>query len=105
MLREKGILPERVKGYCCQSTTHFDAANRVAAGLASATIAIRVAAMGRGSGESALDFVPITEEPYELVIPEKYLDNKGIIALLKAIEDVEWRAEVEKMGGYRWEAK
>jgi len=103
MIKEKGILPAQIKGYYCQSITHFDAANRVAAGLASATIAIRVAAMGRGSGESDLDFIPITEEPYELIIPEKYLENKGIIALLKAIEDIEWRSITEKMGGYRWE--
>ena len=102
MLKEKGILPAQIKGYYCQSITHFDAANRVAAGLASATIAIRVAAMGRGATESDLDFIPITEEPYELIIPEKHLENKGIIALLKAIEDIEWRTQVEKMGGYVW---
>ncbi|MCL1876198.1 MAG: molybdopterin-binding protein [Synergistaceae bacterium] len=102
MLRERGILPEQVKGYYHQSITHFDAANRVAAGLASATIAIRVAARGRAP-DSQLSFIPITVEPYELVIPEKYLDHKGIIALLKALQDSEWRAQVDNMGGYRWE--
>jgi putative molybdopterin biosynthesis protein len=99
MLEEKGISPDRVKGYNCQSITHFDAANRVAAGLASATAAIRVAASGRAE----LSFIPITVEPYELVIPEKYLDHAGIIALLKAVEDGGWRAQVGEMGGYRWE--
>jgi putative molybdopterin biosynthesis protein len=103
LLKERGILPEQVKGYWRQSITHFDAANRVAAGLASATIAIRVAALSRTSSEFELSFIPITVEPYELVIPEKYLDHKGIIALIKAIEDCEWRTQVEKMGGYRWE--
>ncbi|MCL2767822.1 MAG: molybdopterin-binding protein [Synergistaceae bacterium] len=97
MLEESKIRPDEVKGYYCQSITHFDAANRVAAGLASATIAIRVAA------SSELTFIPITVEPYELIIPEKYLDHKGIRALMRAIEDSEWRAQVEKMGGYRWE--
>ena len=104
MLEEKGILSHQVKGYHCQSITHFDAANRVAAGLASATIAIRVAALGGGASDPELSFIPITVEPYELVIPEKYLEHKGIRALLKAMEDDEWRAQVEKMGGYRWEA-
>ena len=106
MLEKRGISPLQVKGYHCQSITHFDAANRVAAGLASATIAIRVAALSRGTSDatgSELSFIPITVEPYEIVIPEKYLDHKGIIALMKAIEDSEWRAQVEKMGGYRWE--
>ena len=103
MLKEKGILPQQVKGYNCQSITHFDAANRVAAGLASATIAIRVAALGGADSERELSFIPITVEPYELIIPEKYLDHTGIKALMKAIEDNEWRAQVEKMGGYRWE--
>lgn len=102
MLKERGILPDQVKGYYNQSITHFDAANRVAAGLASATIAIRVAASGR-TPDSQLTFIPITVEPYELVIPEKYMDNKGIIALLQAVQDGEWRLQVENMGGYRWE--
>ncbi|MCL2147324.1 MAG: molybdopterin-binding protein, partial [Synergistaceae bacterium] len=101
MLKERGITPQQVKGYNCQSITHFDAANRVAAGLASATIAIRVAALGRTDPQHGLSFIPITVEPYELVIPEKYLGNDGIKALMKAIEDVEWRAQVEKMGGYK----
>jgi len=101
MLEEKGISPSQVKGYNCRSMTHFDAANRVAAGLASATLAIRVVASG--SSASELTFIPITVEPYELVIPEKYLEHKGIRALMKAVEDDEWRAQVGEMGGYRWE--
>lgn len=97
MLKERGISPNSVKGYDRISITHFDAANRVSAGLASAAIAIRVAAMHGG-----LEFIPIAFEPFELVIPEKYLEHEGIIALLEAVNEDGWRSQVEKMGGYKW---
>jgi putative molybdopterin biosynthesis protein len=49
-----------------------------------------------------LDFIPLAEEPYELVIPAKYMDHHAIAALLESLDDSEWRRTVESMGGYRW---
>ncbi|NLX75097.1 MAG: molybdopterin biosynthesis protein [Synergistaceae bacterium] len=89
--------PSEVKGYDQHCTTHMEAANRVFSGLADATLGIKAVA-----DALKLDFIPLAEEPYELVIPEKYLNHIGIIALLKSLEDKEWRKKVEKMGGYRW---
>ncbi len=99
LLTEKGIDPAAVRGYDRQTITHFDAANRIVAGLADAALAIRVVA-----DSLDLDFVPVTLEPYELVIPEKYMPLPGIAALLAATGDPEWRNAVERLGGYRWEA-
>ena len=65
--------------------------------LADATLGIKSAADALG-----LDFIPLTEEPYELVIPEEYMNHPGIAALLDSLHDAEWRAKVEEMGGYRW---
>lgn len=89
--------PLEIKGYNQHSTTHMEAANRVYSGLADATLGIKAVA-----DSLKLDFIPLTEEPYELVIPEQYLNHIGIIALLESLEDKEWRKKVEKMGGYRW---
>lgn len=98
LLTSNNMNPTRVKGYEHQTITHFDAANRIVAGLADAALAIRVVA-----DSLDLDFVPLTLEPYELVIPEKHAELPGIAALLKATRESAWRRAVEHMGGYRWE--
>lgn len=97
LLKKEGVPSSEIKGYSQICTTHMEAANRVSSGLADATLGIKSAADALG-----LDFIPITEEPYELVIPKKYTDHPGIAALLDALNDKEWRGKVEKMGGYRW---
>lgn len=97
LLKQNGKSPSDIKGYTQQCTTHMEAANRVHTGLADATLGIKSAADALG-----LDFIPLAEEPYELVIPEEYMDHIGIKALLDSINDVKWRESVEAMGGYRW---
>ena len=97
LLKLAGKNPADIKGYTQQWTTHMEAANRVYTGLADATLGIKSAADALG-----LDFIPLAEEPYELVIPEEYMEHPGIKALLDSIEDPKWRESVEAMGGYRW---
>ena len=97
MLRQEGLSSDNVKGYGQICTTHMEAANRVHSGAADAALGIKSAADALD-----LDFIPITEEPYELVIPCEYLEHPGIKALLDSLEDPEWRRKVEEMGGYRW---
>lgn len=97
LLQEKGIAVSDVNGYSIQATTHFDAANRIASGVADAALGIKAAADALG-----LDFIPITEEPYELVYPQEYEDHPCIQALMDALDDPEWRRDVDKLGGYRW---
>ena len=89
LLSKNGLSPKNIRGYGQQLLTHFDAANRVAAGLADAAIAIRVAAKALG-----LDFVFLTLEPYELIVPERYAEHPGILALIAATRDDEWRRRV-----------
>ncbi|MEG1603392.1 MAG: molybdopterin biosynthesis protein [Cloacibacillus sp.] len=97
LLRENKTAPEAIKGYSQICTTHMEAANRVYTGLADATLGIKSAADALG-----LDFIPLAEEPYELVIPEAFIGHPGIAALLEALNDEEWRKKVDEMGGYRW---
>ena len=97
LLRQNKVNPDKIKGYQQICTTHMEAANRVYTGIADATLGIKSAADALG-----LDFIPITEEPYELVIPDKYLDHPGITAMLDSLKDEDWRGKVDQMGGYRW---
>lgn len=97
LLKKTGKTPSEIKGYEQQCTTHMEAANRVFSGLADATLGIKSAADALG-----LDFIPLTEEPYELVIPSIYMEHPTIHALLDSLDDREWKETVEAMGGYRW---
>jgi putative molybdopterin biosynthesis protein len=97
LLDREGIDRREVAGYETISLTHLDAANRIASGVADAALGIKAAADALG-----LDFIPLAEEPYELVIPRKYLDHLAVTALLEALDDADWRSRVERMGGYRW---
>ncbi|MCE5202530.1 MAG: molybdopterin biosynthesis protein MoeA [Synergistaceae bacterium] len=96
-LKQMGKPPSEIRGYEQQCITHMEAANRVYTGLADATLGIKSAADALG-----LDFIPIAEEPYELVIPAEHMGHPTIAALLDSLKDEEWRNTVERMGGYRW---
>ena len=97
LLKKYGKPSSEIKGYAQQCTTHMEAANRVYTGLADATLGIKSAADALG-----LDFIPLAEEPYELVIPDEYILHPSVKALLESLKDEEWRNRVDKMGGYRW---
>ena len=97
LLKQAGKPPSEINGYEQQCTTHMEAANRVFTGLADATLGIKSAADALG-----LDFIPLAEEPYELVIPSEYMGHPTVNALLDSLGDREWRETVEAMGGYRW---
>ncbi len=91
------IVPEEIEGYAVQCTTHLEAANRVASHISDVTLGIKSAA-----DALALEFIPLAEEPYELVADARYLSHSGVAALFECLDDPQWRALVERMGGYRW---
>ena len=47
-----------------------------------------------------LDFVSLLEERYDLVIPQIYYQSELLQPLLRLLDDSEFRAEVEALGGY-----
>lgn len=97
LFRRETIDPRNVRGYENCSTTHFDAGNRVLRGFADAAAGIKSVADALG-----LDFLPLAEEPYELVYFRAVEGHPGIAALLESLSDTGWRAMVDRMGGYRW---
>jgi putative molybdopterin biosynthesis protein len=95
MLGNNGLNATAVLGYDRISITHLEAANKVASGVADATLGIASAAAALG-----LHFIPITREPYEFVFSEEFFDHPASGALIEAIESDEWRKTVVCMGGY-----
>jgi putative molybdopterin biosynthesis protein len=95
MLKQNGLKSSGVPGYDRISITHMEAANKVASGVADATLGIKAAADALG-----LHFIPIAQEPYELVFSERFEEHPASGALIDAIASKEWRGAVSKIGGY-----
>jgi putative molybdopterin biosynthesis protein len=47
-----------------------------------------------------LDFIPLTEERYDLIIPRHYLELPSIQQLLDIAHAARFKKVVEQMGGY-----
>ena len=47
-----------------------------------------------------LEFIHITKERYDFVIPKDYYSAKPLTALLEIIRSQEFRAKIKQMGGY-----
>lgn len=94
-LREIGIPHDAVPGYADEHATHTEVAEAVLAGKADAGIGIRAAASAR-----ELDFLPLFEERYDLVVPADHLDDPGIAPLLEALTSGGFRKTLRHLGGY-----
>ena len=47
-----------------------------------------------------LDFIPLFEEQYDLVIPAEFYDSELIAPMLEMIRSPEFQSEVQSLGGY-----
>ena len=91
-----GIKPSQIKGYERLASSHFAVARHVAEGQADAGIGVWSAARLMG-----LDFIPLQEERYDLVVPTPYLtEHPGLANLLDTILSRQFRTEIEALGGY-----
>jgi molybdate-binding protein len=91
-----GIPSAQVNGYQRIARSHLEVGRLVVEGLADAGMGVRSAARFLG-----LDFIPLQEERYDLVIPAKYLTvHPGLAVLLDTIVSRPFRREMEAMGGY-----
>jgi putative molybdopterin biosynthesis protein len=96
-LGEAGVAPEQVRGYRREEYTHWAVAMAVQSGLADCGLGIRSAAATMG-----LDFVPLEEEEFDLLIPEEHLALPGVQALLETTASERFRNRVLALGGYRF---
>lgn len=94
-LQREGLDPRRIRGYANDEYTHTAVAVQVLSGGADCGLGILAAAQALG-----LDFVPLCHERYDLCIPNAYLDDHRVAALLDTLGDPEFRREVEALGGY-----
>jgi putative molybdopterin biosynthesis protein len=94
-LARAGIDPGAVRGYSREEHTHLAVAAAVAAGRADTGMGILAAARA-----FELDFVPVAEEPYDLVLRVDDLDSAQLAPLWTLLERDDFRARIESLGGY-----
>jgi putative molybdopterin biosynthesis protein len=94
-LGRNGIAAETITGYGQEEYTHLGVAAAVASGRADCGLGIAAAARAL-----ELDFVPLFQERYDLVIPEEYVESELLAPLFEVIAGPEFRAAVMQMPGY-----
>ncbi len=96
-LRRLGIPPQTVRGYAREETTHLAVATAVAQGAADCGMGIQAAAQALN-----LDFIPVIEERFDLVIPVEFFESALLAPLLTLLRrrDAAFRDRVTALGGY-----
>jgi putative molybdopterin biosynthesis protein len=67
----------------------------VASGIADCGIGIEASARAND-----LDFLALIEEPYDLVIPNHFLELSTVQSLLSLLKLRDFRRQIESLGGY-----
>lgn len=95
LLWESGIPAGDIRGYDKVVNGHLAAAETIAAGLADCSIGIEAAARAR-----ELDFLLLSEEPYDLVIPNHFFNLPAVTILMETLKMKSFQRQVEALGGY-----
>ncbi|MGM0688977.1 MAG: molybdopterin biosynthesis protein [Bacillota bacterium] len=95
LLKEAGLSQNQIYGYEREEYTHLNVAAAVAAGTARIGLGILPAAKA-----FELDFVPLVEERYDLLMDDTFYNSPEAKTLLEIIGDSNFQQLVESMGGY-----
>mgnify|MGYP000645736382 FL=1 len=90
-----GISPMQIRGYDQEEYTHLAVAAAVASGRADCGLGIAAAAVALD-----LDFIPLFEEEYDLIIPAIYAEDDLLRPLFDLAADGSFRAAVGQLPGY-----
>ena len=94
-LQGAGVSATRVNGYGREVSGHLEVAEAVAHGLADVGPGIMAVARALG-----LDFIPVQEERYDLVIPLEFLNATAVQAVLEIAVSRPFQEELKALGGY-----
>jgi putative molybdopterin biosynthesis protein len=98
LLHKKDINAAEISGYDQEEFTHIAAAIAVGRGSADAALGIEAAAKA-----TEVDFIPVTEERYDLILFEKDLQDPRIEYLISLLRNNAIQKKIKKLGGYTTE--
>lgn len=90
-----GIAPEAIEGYNQEEYTHLAVAAAISSGRADCGLGIAAAAQALD-----LDFIPLFEEPYELIVPSAIYESELLAPLWDVLQDAAFRQTVNALPGY-----
>ena len=94
-LEKLSIPGESINRYSPEMWTHTAVAQAVHEGRADAGLGIQAAALAAG-----LEFVPLSEERYDLVLTEEGILNRRLAPLFDYLVSSDFRREADALGGY-----
>ena len=96
LLEKAGLIGEPIKGYDHEVLSHLELARHIRDGLADVGIGHETAAYHFG-----LDFIPLREERYDLIMQNDFLNTHPMASkLFDAVVSQPFRQEIEALGGY-----
>lgn len=90
-----GISPTRINGYKDTVSTHLEAGLKILRHQANAAIAT-----GAAARLLCLDFITLTHERFDMIIPKARFFAPAVQDLLEIVGSTEFRAQVDALGGY-----
>jgi len=94
-LSSNRIHPQNIQGYDHEEYTHLTAAAVVASNRADCTLGIEAAAYALD-----LDFIPLFEERYDLIIPMEYVEDELLLPLQQLLSEKSFQDAVASRPGY-----
>ena len=94
-LQQMGAAPDAIVGYQREEYSHLAVAAAVSGGSADAGLGVLSAARAL-----ELEFVPLLNEEYDLVIPTEHYESGHLQPLLDLLAATDFRQAVDDMGGY-----
>jgi molybdopterin molybdotransferase/putative molybdopterin biosynthesis protein len=95
ILAQLKIDPAKIHGYDREVAGHLEVAAAIAQGEANVGVTIRLAAEAYG-----LSFIPLREERYDLVVPERELDAVPVKAMMETLNSTQFARELSTFCGY-----
>ncbi|TCS84531.1 molybdopterin biosynthesis protein [Tepidibacillus fermentans] len=95
LLKQAGIAPNQIYGYMREDFSHLSLAAAIKGGNADVGLGIYSAAKVLD-----LDFIPVAEERYDLLMTKEFYQSELGQLLMQVITSESFKNEVESMGGY-----
>ena len=90
-----GLKPSQLPGYDSVAAGHLQVAAAIVGGLADAGVSSEPAALAYG-----LDFIPLAEERFDLLLPSKHAASREVQGLLKVLTSPWLLAQLASLPGY-----
>jgi molybdate-binding protein/DNA-binding XRE family transcriptional regulator len=90
-----GLEPSQLTGYDSLAAGHLQVAAAIVGGLADAGVSSEPAALAYG-----LDFIPLAEEHFDLLLPAKHAASREVQGLLKVLTSPWLLAQLASLPGY-----